>query len=118
MTLLQKAADYGLAEFAAVLLDWGASGQETTNETQSQPVLLAAYSAHSAVLRVLLAHKKESDDPSKAVRLDVQDSYSRESVLHYILKMPKKMESPSKVSDYQESSHPPILPSSHPPLLL
>ena len=102
MTLLQKACDYGVAEFAQVLLEWGVSANDTTNETPTQPILLAAYSGHSHVLQALLLHKKESDDVSKAARLDVQDSFSRESILHYILKMPKKMESPTKVSDYKD----------------
>ena len=54
------------------------------------------------VLQVLLDHKHQTEDPDKAARLDVQDSHTRETVLHYILKMPKKMESPGKVSEYQE----------------
>ena len=53
LTLLQKCCDYGLAEFAQVLLDWGGvSGNQTTAEDTTKPVLLAAYSGHSAVLQV------------------------------------------------------------------
>ena len=102
LTLLQKSSDYGLAEFAEVLLGWGVSGNLTTSEDTTKPVLLAAYSGHCSVLQVLLNHKQEAEDQSRTARLDVQDSHSRESVLHHILKMPKKMESPSKVSDYQQ----------------
>ena len=102
LTLLQKCCDYGLPEFAEALLAGGASGNQTTNEDTTKPVLLAAYSGHSSVLKVLLDHKERTEDKSRAARLDVQDGHSRETILHHILKMPKKIESPGKVSDYQE----------------
>ena len=101
MTLLQKCCDYGLASFAAVLLEAGASAAATTEETRTAAVVLAAYSGHAATLAVLLGHKRGCGEPGKAARLDVQDRHSRETVLHYVLKMPKRMEGGDTVARYR-----------------
>jgi len=101
MTLFQKSCDYGLSNFAQVLLEYGIDPNATLKENTTKAVLLASYCGHAEVLKVLIDHKRESVDSVKVTWFDVQDSYSKESVLHYILKMPKKSESKDKVSSYQ-----------------
>jgi len=105
MTLFQKSCDYGLHDFASVLLEYGVDPNATLKENTTKAVLLAAYSGHADVLRVLLDHRAESVDSMKITKFDVQDSYSRETVLHYILKMPKKSESKEKPKQYQQCFH-------------
>jgi len=102
MTLFQKSCDYGLHEFAQVLLEYGVDPNATLKENTTKGVLLASYGGHAEVLKVLLDHKTESVDSVKVTKFDVQDSYSRETVLHYILKMPKRSESKNKPVRYQE----------------
>ena len=102
MTLLQKCCDYGLAEFAEVLLEYGANANCTTDETSTKPVLLATYSGHANTLRVILQHKREAREKCKTARFDVQDGYSKESVLHYVLKMSKKMDGSEMFNNYRE----------------
>ena len=101
MTLLQKCCDYGLATFAAVLLEAGASAAATTEETRTAAVLLAAYSGHAATLAVLLGHKRGCGEAGRAARLDVQETHSRETVLHHVLKMPKRLEGGDTVARYR-----------------
>ena len=50
------------------------------------------------VLHTLLTHKRDADTGTATVRLDVQEAFSRETVLHHILKMPNRTE----VSQYQD----------------
>eukprot|EP00092_Neocalanus_flemingeri_P024278 GFUD01026328.1.p1 GENE.GFUD01026328.1~~GFUD01026328.1.p1 ORF type:complete len:1070 (+),score=218.12 GFUD01026328.1:113-3322(+) len=102
MTLFQKSCDYGLEEFAQVLLEYGVDPNETLKENTTKAVLLAAYSGHAEVLNVLLDHKRESVDIVKVTKFDVQDSHSRETTLHYILKMPKRSEKKEKSNHYQK----------------
>ena len=58
MTLLQKTADYGLAEFCGALLAAGADPTATLRDNTSQPVLLAAYSGHAQVGQATCQEKK------------------------------------------------------------
>ena len=102
MTLLQKTCDYGLEKFAEVLLEFGANANATTDEDQTKPILYAAYSGHVGTLNVLLEHKKQCKENLKVARLDVQDGHSKESVLHYILKMPKKIHGNDMVEKYRQ----------------
>ena len=102
MTMMQKCSDYGLHDFVQVLLDFGANANSTTDETSTKPVLLASYSGHADVLRVFLEHKKVSRDNVTVARFDVQDGYSKESLLHYILKMSKKMDGAEMLNNYRQ----------------
>ena len=102
MTLLQKSCDYGLEKFAEVLLGFGVDANQTSEETKTKPVLFAAYSGHSETLRVLLEHKKECDEKRKAARFDVQEGASKETVLHHVLKMPRKIDGPLRLQGYKE----------------
>ena len=102
MTLLQKCCDFGLEKFAEVLLGFGVDANGASEETKTAPVLLAAYSGHSGVLGALLEHKRECEDKRKIVKLDLQDGESKESVLHHILKMPRKIDGPLRIQGYKE----------------
>merc|ERR1712126_5563 len=102
MTLLQKTCDYGLEKFTEVLLDFGVNANVTADEDQTKPILYAAYSGHVETLKVLLEHKKQCKEKLKVAKLDVQDGQSKESVLHYILKMPKKINGPNMVEKYRQ----------------
>ena len=101
MTLLQKSCDYGLDQFAKTLLENGVNANSSTSETKTKPILLAAYYGHDETLRVLLEHKKEDEDGLKTARLNVQDGHSKETILHYILKMPNKISGQKVTTKYK-----------------
>ena len=87
MTLLQKACDYGLHEFAALLLDRGADPNKRMEECGTAPILFAAYHGHYELIELLINHKISSIESVKTTDFSVIDRTTNESVLHWVLKV-------------------------------
>ena len=106
MTLLQKACNYGLETFVQDLLDQGANPNQTTTETASSPLLLAAYYGHSGVIQVLMDHKVSSTEGSGFETADFSaiERTSSESILHYLLVVPDRSSKTDKeIQAYEDS---------------
>ena len=103
MTLVQKAASYGLPDFLACLLNHGASPCAVLKDNTDAPVLLAAYGGHADVLRILLEHKRNVKNGAPAVDLTVSDPHTGETALHMVLQMPQRSAGPAREQGYKES---------------
>ena len=103
MTLVQKAANYGLHLFVESLLDLGMNPNSNTVETPSKPVLLAAYNGHGAVLKVLVDHKLNNykNNDVQTTDFTALEISGGESALHWLLKKPNRESSDNP--DYEEA---------------
>ena len=104
MTLMQKGCNYGLNQFVEQLLDQGANPNQTTTETGSSPLLLAAYYGHSAVIQVLMEHKVNSTEGgAQTADFSATERTSGESILHYLLMIPDRaIKTRDEVKSYED----------------
>ena len=103
MTLLQKSCDYGLHEFASLLLDRGADPNKTIEECGTAPVLFAAYHGYFEIIQLLIQHKISSIESVKTTDFSVIDRTTNESVLHYLLRIANRVEkSEDELKEYEQ----------------
>lgn len=100
-TLLQKACDLDLHDFVQVLLEYGADPNTTLEENTARPVMIAAYNGSWQVVEVLLNHRAQAVDGVPSVQLDIQDRATKETILHHILKRPRRSEGVRFEEGYQ-----------------
>ena len=102
-TLLQNASDYGLHEFASLLLDQGADPNQTLTECGTSPVLFASYHGHFELMDIFVNHKISSIESTKTASFSSVERTSGESVLHYLLNIPNRREKTSEeIKDYEK----------------
>ena len=92
MTLLQKASDYGLTDFAEMLLEQGSNPNLTVTECATAPLLFIAYHGHVDLLELLLNHKISSIESTKTADFAVFERTTQESVLHHLLNIPNRQQ--------------------------
>ena len=90
MTILQKAAQLGLAGFVSVLLSSGVNPNITTEENASRPVLLAAARGHHETLQCFIDHHQRLAGRANSTNFAVWTRDTKETVLHLILKKSQK----------------------------